>query len=125
MKLTIYDYTFKENEEMVKLKPLIVVVTLLLSVSLVSTCAARTPRTVVDFSISGSGSCLVLDAAYDYMEDFSVNVGTGAVNVAGTSLVKSFAVPLISGPSAVYGSFGQSRLFQRSLAVSWEGHPSL
>ena len=101
-----------------KLKLIAVVVALLMSTSLLSTCAAAR-RPTADSTLGATGGCVVVGDLINYQAvGFT---GTGTLNLGATTGVQ--VVPTDeSYPGTLYQSAWFFRLTQQQFTVAWEGH---
>ena len=110
----------KENEELdKKLKLLALVVALLMSASLLSTCSASR-RTIANFELNGSGGCLIFGDLVTPDGPFE-GIGTGTLHMVGTSDVQLMDVSE-SPPGRAYETSRSFRVTQQQFTASWEGH---
>ena len=114
----MWELSLKENEKLdKKLKSIALVVVLLMTASLLSTCSASR-RPTANFTLTGSGSCLVLGDPISTPVEFPVYTGTGAFNFAGFAGARLYDVSA-SPPGAIYDSAWFFRITQQQLTVTW------
>ena len=114
--------TLLENNEMNKLKPLVLIAVLLVSACFVSTAAATRIRSqlppVATFNLSATGHCLA--ASIEDIGEEGGFEGTGSLIFNGSAQVQALAAPAAS----IGGFYEKTRLFApvlKSASASWNG----